>query len=57
MPGKEHIGACRPPADREASARAQVVQAHEASNEVSVVQSLAGKPVNRTYKCFDKVRS
>ena len=34
----------------------QAVNAHEASNEISVVQTLAGKPVHRTYKCFDKVR-
>jgi kinesin family member 11 len=35
--------------------QAPVVNARESSNEVSVVQAIAGKPVHRTYKCFDKV--
>jgi hypothetical protein len=49
------VWCCRPPTQNEAVARNQVVNACESANEVSVVQSVAGKPVHRTYKCFDKV--
>lgn len=51
------VWCCRPPTQNETVATCvhQVVNASESTNEVSVVQSVAGKPVHRTYKCFDKV--
>ena len=46
---------CRPAVAKEAG-RSEVVTAQESSSEVAVVQQLAGKRVQRTYKGFDKVR-